>query len=101
LRKPSNDFGVLRHGKPIEEATIWSDIEVRTGIAYKRQIANCIPFYEEFDAMVKENYNEEAWMKLPPKERAMAVAHYRLNKFILLHEGDAIEMKRRAKPHPR
>ena len=95
---PSLDFGVLRHGKPIRDAVIYSDIEVHTGIAHSRQIAGCVPFYEEYDAMLEVGYTEQVWMELSSKERAMVVAHYRLRKYIRLHESDALELYRKSRP---
>ncbi|GAF79301.1 unnamed protein product [marine sediment metagenome] len=94
--KPPSDFGVLRNNKPIREAEIWTDITVDTGIAYGVQIRGCIPFFEEYEAMVKANYNEYEWRGLRPIDRAVAVAYLRLQKVINLHEGDAVEMKRKS-----
>lgn len=70
---------------------------MNTGIAYGRQIQNCVPFFEEYDAMTEAGYKEEAWKTVDPSERAMIVAMYRLKKFISLHEADAVEMVRKAK----
>ena len=97
MLKPRIDFSVLRDGKPIETAVIWTDIQVNTGIAYARQLPGCIPFYEEYDAMKESGYNEHEWMTLKPLERAIAVAHCRIKKYISLHEADAVELKRKSK----
>lgn len=95
---PSSSFGVSRHGKPIKDAAIYSDIEVRTGIAYARQITGCVPFYEEYDAMLEVGYTEQAWMALSSKERAIVMAHYRLRKYIGLHEADARKLYADSRP---
>ena len=95
---PSRCFGVLRHGQPIRDAAIYSDIEVHTGIAYSRQIMGCVPFYEEYDAMLEVGYTEQVWMGLSSKERAIVMAHYRLRKFVRLHESDAVELYRKSRP---
>ena len=95
---PSLGFGVLRHGKQIRDAVIYSDIEVHTGIAYSRQITGCVPFYEEYDAMLEVGYTENVWMGLSSKERAMVMAHYRLRKYIRLHEADAVKLYGDSRP---
>jgi hypothetical protein len=97
LPKPRIDFNVLRDGNPIATAAVWTDIQVVTGIAYARQLPGCIPFFEEYDAMKEAGYNEREWMELSPIERAMAVAHYRIRKYVSLHEADAVELKRKSK----
>ena len=86
-------FGVMRTGEKIDKATIWSDIQVNTEITYKRQLTLCVPFYEEYDAMVDANYNEKEWKKLHYMEKAIAVARYRINNWIGLHSADAEKMK--------
>ena len=95
---PPSGFGVLRNGKPIRDAVIYSDIEVHTGIAYSHQISGCVPFYEEYDAMLAMGHTEEAWMGLSSKERAMVMAHYRLRKVVRLHESDAVELYIKSRP---
>ena len=95
---PSRGFGVLRHGQQIKDAVIYSDIEVHTGIAYSRQISGCVPFYEEYDAMVEFGYTEGIWMSLSSKERAIAMAYYRLKKYIGLHEADAVKLYGDSRP---
>ena len=47
--------------------------------------------------MKEAGYNEREWMELSPTERAMAVAHYRIRKYVSLHEADAVELKRKSK----
>ena len=47
--------------------------------------------------MKESGYNEHEWTALKPLERAIAVAHYRIKKYISLHEADAVELKRKSK----
>jgi len=47
--------------------------------------------------MKESGYNEHEWTKLKPLERAIAVAHCRIKKYISLHEADAVELKRKSK----
>lgn len=95
-----NAFGVLREGIPIKDAQPFTDIQVITGIEYKIQLPGCVPFFEEYDAMVEANHNEETWAELGAVEKAGAVAFYRIKRFISLHEGDAIELKRKLTQGP-
>ena len=95
-----NAFGVLREGIPIRDAQTFTDIQVITGIEYKIQLPGCVPFFEEYDAMVESNHTEETWAELGTVEKAGAVAFYRIKRFISLHEGDAIELKRKLTQGP-
>lgn len=88
-------FGVSREGIPIKDAEPFTDIQVITGIEYKIQLPGCVPFFEEYDAMVEANHTEESWSGLNHMDRAGAVAYYRIRRFISLHEGDAVELKRK------
>jgi len=36
------------------------------------------------------NYNLREWRELPYQEKALHVAHYRLNKLVKLHSEDAV-----------
>lgn len=47
--------------------------------------------------MKESGYNEHEWMELKALERALAVAHCRIKKYVLLHEADAVELKRKSK----
>jgi hypothetical protein len=88
---------VLRGGKQISEVDIINfDIQVYTGIAYTRQLPMNVPFYEEHEVR-KDRFTEKEWMALMPMERAMEVAHYRVNQYIDLHETDARESDRKSK----
>ena len=94
-------FGVLREGIPIEDAQPFTNIQVITGIEYKIQLPGCVPFFEEYDSMVESNHNEETWADLRSIEKAGAVAFYRIKRFISLHEGDALELKRKLTTGPK
>jgi hypothetical protein len=72
---------------------------VHTGIAYDIQIPSLIPFFEEYDAMVGANCNEEQWDEMHYSERAKAVAFHRLKKTINLHEGDALKLHEQHELH--
>jgi len=75
----------------------YTDVQVETGIAYRIQLQGCVSFYEEYAAMVEANYSTNEWEQLSSFEKADAVAHYRLKRFIALHEGDAIKLKSESK----
>lgn len=87
--KPSPGFGVQRGGKPILEAGLKGTIS--TGIRYTYQIRNVVPFFEEYDAMVKAGYNTTEWNNLEYMTKVEAVAYQRLKKLIGLHENDAVQ----------
>lgn len=97
MPKPLIGFEVSRFGIQIQRADIYSDIQVNTGISYGRQIRDCVPFFEEYDAMSVSGYSMKEWKELDPLEKASIVAMYRLRKYIALHEADAVEMVRKAK----
>lgn len=92
---PFADFGVLRHGERIDLQETTS--EVHTGISYDTQMKGVVPFFEEYDAMIAANYNRIEWDRLPPIDRAEAVAHFRLSKHIAVHTHEAIETDIRRK----
>jgi hypothetical protein len=87
----------LREGKRIDKALTWTDVQVQTGIEYKIQFVGCVPFYEEYDAMIEAGYNELEWDNLDSYLRSNAVARYRIKRYIGMHEADAIEIKRKQK----
>jgi hypothetical protein len=92
---PSSVFGVLRHGTRIE--SLRSNSSVDTGITYGIQLPGAVPFFEEYDAMIEANYNQEQWNGLRPWQRAEAVAHFRVKRHIGLHEAEALDTHFRSK----
>ena len=86
--KPSRGFGVLKDDHAI--ADLKPGNTVGTGVAYKRQFGNLVPFFEEYDVMIGSGYNSIEWAKLDHTERADAVAYHRLKRLIGLHENDAV-----------
>ncbi len=70
-----------------------------TGILIGSQFAGTIPAYEEREAARFGLYNWTEWRLLNNDDKAMAVAHYRINGMISLHQQDAVnnEMERRDK----
>ncbi len=92
---PLIDFGVSRDEIPIEKLDVLTSIQ--TGIAYDIQIPGLVPFFEEYEAMVRANCSEEQWGGIHYVQKAKAVAFHRLKKTITLHEGDAIELHRKNK----
>ncbi|KKM90668.1 hypothetical protein LCGC14_1236220 [marine sediment metagenome] len=93
---PSTGFSVSRDGIPIEKLDVATSIQ--TGIAYDIQIPGLVPFFEEYEAMVRANCNDEQWGNVHYSDKAKAVAFHRLKKIINLHEGDAVEVHRKQKP---
>lgn len=87
---PLSDFGVSRDGIPIERLNVRTSVE--TGIAYDVQFPGLVPFFEEYEAMIRANYSEREWPQIPFWEKAKAIAHHRLKKMINLHEGDAVDL---------
>ena len=87
--KPSSDFGVKKFDHPIIDIAPGNTI--RTGVDYHRQFRGLVPFFEEYDAMISAGYNANEWENLDPIERADAVAYYRLQKLVSLHENDAVQ----------
>ena len=85
---PSSDFGISRHGHAIHE--IAAGGTVHTGIAHRVQIAGIVPWFEEFDTMVRSSHTPKTWEEIGPFSRAEAVAHRRLAIMISLHEGEAV-----------
>ncbi len=95
---PLTDFNVSRDGIPIKKLDVATSIQ--TGIAYDIQIPGLVPFFEEYEAMVRANCNERQWGDIHYSEKAKAVAFHRLKKIINLHEGDAVEMHRKRMKGP-
>ena len=87
----SGAFQVRRSGTDITEAHARTGIE--TGITLGVEFVGLIPPYEEYAAMVGAHYNEKEWGQLEPEKRARAVAYYRLNRLVALHESDAVALK--------
>lgn len=56
-----------------------------------QQIRGVVPFFEEYDAMVEAEYNQDEWKKVSYVEKAEAVAYHRLKRLIGLHENDAVQ----------
>lgn len=83
----------MRHGEPIENVLPYTDVQLDAGIAFRIQLQGCIPFFEEYAAMVEANYSAIEWEQLSSQEKADAVAHYRLKRHIALHEADAAKLK--------
>lgn len=63
---------------------------VHTGISLRVQMQGVVPWFEEYDAMVRSHHTSETWHALSHEERAEAVAHERLSKMIALHENEAV-----------
>ena len=87
--KPSLDFGVRRGNKLIFEFSPGNTIS--TGISYDRHIAGIVPYFEEYDAMIKAGYNSIEWLGLSHEEKANSVAYQRLKRLISLNENDAVQ----------
>ena len=86
---------MTRQGKPIQNLRIKHS--VKTGILIGTQFAGTISAYEEREAARFGFYNWTEWRLLSNDDKAMAVAHYRVNGLIALHQQDAVsdEIERR------
>lgn len=95
--KPSSNFRVRRNGEAIQRLTPGNTIA--TGITLGIEIPGLVAGYEEYAAMVAANYNESQWQEIGWRERARAVAYYRLEHSIRVHQEDAVTkaMKRKHK----
>ncbi len=88
---------MTKGGQPIQSLRVKHS--VTTGILIGSQFAGTISAYEEREAARFGFYNWTEWRLLNKDEKAMAVAHYRINGMISLHQQDAVndEMERRNK----
>lgn len=86
-KQPSRDFKIKLGNDPIE--TVEPMEIIRTDISFGIQIQGCVPFYEADLARIEAGYNLIEWDQLDYWMKAKEVAHFRLRKYVSLHEGDA------------
>jgi hypothetical protein len=79
---------VERDGYDIAEAHLHHG--VRTGLSFGRLLPPLVPLYEEMEAMRFAGYNERAWRRLEPDEKALHVAHFRVHGLVEMHKEDAV-----------
>lgn len=88
---------MTRGGQPIQ--TVRIKHSVPTSIRIGTQFTGSISAYEEREAARFGFYNWTEWRLLTNDDKAMAIAHYRVNGLISLHQQDAVndEMEHRNK----
>lgn len=80
-------FQVSLDGDPIQ---LIQPMEIiQTGIAYAQQLPDSVPWFEADAARIEAHYNVMEWDALPYELKVREIAHYRLRRHIMLHEGDA------------
>lgn len=63
---------------------------IATGITTRPILPGTVPEYEEREAARFGHYTWAEWQQLPMRERVDGVAHYRLQRFIELHQSEAV-----------
>lgn len=86
---PCAPFAVLRNGEPIQLYPLKDSIHTGIETDDLREILGMIPEYEEREACVFSGYAWREWLTEDIRERAAAVAHYRLHNQITRHAQDA------------
>ena len=80
---------MTRNGIPIWEHGVRRPVS--TGIEFDPEIPDCVPQYEVREAAVYCRYNPMEFYDLPWQERAMAVAQYRIRRWVDLNADDAVQ----------
>ena len=91
---------MTRAGVPIAQHPLSEALN--TGIVYGVLVPGVASQYEEREAAVFSHYNWTHWRELDWRDRAEAMAHFRLHRMVELHQNDVVarEVKRRSKPNP-
>lgn len=76
---------------------------MRTGIEYGILLPGLVPPFEEREAAVYCHYTPLEFRELPPDERALCIAQYRIKRMVEMHQSDAVgaemdRMSRRQQP---